>query len=757
MKPFIHRAAALLCLAVATAVCLSSVTAMSCQRKCGDIEVPFPFGIDGDQPGCAKPGFELSCGNNTESGVPILLRKVQPLSRSVEVLGISLPKGQLRMRMHMSSHCYNMTTRVMDCVDNGWMDLTGSPFTFSDSANKFTAFGCQVLAYLGAGEQRDIGSNLRIGCAASCGKDDSATIGGGRCSGIGCCQTAIPKGIKYYKAWFDDRFNTSSMYTWNRCAYAALVEESSFNFSMIYDSSSKFNSDTVSSQPPFVVDWVMGNISCKEARKNLGTYPCISNNSICLDSQNGPGYICNCRKGFQGNPYNKGLDSCQDINECDDPKKYPCYGKCINKLGGFDCFCPAGMRGNASVGPCRKDFPLGIGIAIGLGVGFGILLLSLSVVFLIRKQRSDIQRQLRKKYFQKNKGLLLEQLISSDERASDSTKIFSLEELKEATNNFDPTRVLGSGGHGMVYKGILSDQRVVAIKKPNIIREEEISQFINEVVILSQINHRHIVKLFGCCLETEVPLLVYDFVPNGSLNQIIHADKSNRRFSLSWDDCLRIATEAAGALYYLHSAASVSVLHRDVKSSNILLDSNYTAKVSDFGASRLIPNDQTHVFTNIQGTFGYLDPEYYHTGHLNEKSDVYSFGVVLLELLLRKQPIFDDGTGTKKNLSIYFLSEIKGKPITEIVAPEVIKEAIEDEINIFASIAQACLRLRGEERPTMKQVEISLQSIRNKVLSSGSASSESNHEIETPLCESYVDLHQTMGVDINGIANLISS
>ncbi|XP_015691415.1 putative wall-associated receptor kinase-like 16 [Oryza brachyantha] len=662
------------------------------------------------------------------------------------------------MRMPMSSHCYNATTGAMDCADNGWMDLTGSPFTFSDTANRFTAFGCRVLAYLGAGQQSDIGSNLTIGCAASCGDDPVAVaVGGGGCSGIGCCQTAIPKGIKYYKTWFDDRFNTSGMNNWSRCSYAALVEESRFDFSAVYGSSSRFNLDTLSTQPPFVLDWVMGNVSCQAAQGDVDSYACVSNNSVCLDSDSGPGYICNCKDGFQGNPYLKGHDGCQDINECEDSRKYPCYGKCINKLGGFDCFCRAGSRGNASVGPCRKDFPLAVGITIGLGVGFGILTLSLSVVFLIRKQRRDIQKQERKKYFRKNQGLLLQQLISSDERARDNTKIFSLEELKVATNNFDPTRVLGSGGHGMVYKGILSDQRVVAIKKPNIIREEEISQFINEVVILSQVNHRNIVKLFGCCLETEVPLLVYDFVPNGSLHEIIHVDTTNREFSLSWDDCLRIAIEAAGALYYLHSAASVSVLHRDVKSSNILLDANYTAKVSDFGASRLIPNDQTHVFTNIQGTFGYLDPEYYHTGHLNEKSDVYSFGVVLLELLLRKLPIFDDGSGMKRNLSIFFLSEIKERSAIQIVAPEVLEEAIEDEINTVASIAQACLRLRGEERPTMKQVEISLQSIRNKDLSSGSASPEKNGERQVSLPETYVDQHQSLGVDMNGIANLPSS
>lgn len=307
--------------------------------------------------------------------------------------------------------------------------------------------------------------------------------------------------------------------------------------------------------------------------------------------------------------------------------------------------------------------------------------------------------KLKEQFFRQNGGLFLKQQVSSRE---DSPRIFSSDELKHATENYNESMILGAGGYGTVYKGVLEDGTVVAIKKSKVIDKSQIDQFINEVVILTQINHRNVVKLLGCCLETEVPMLVYEFIPNGTLYNHIHENRSPRR--ITWPNRLRIAVETAEALSYLHSAASMPIFHRDVKSANILLDEHYTAKVSDFGISRLVPLNQSQIPTLVQGTLGYLDPEYFQTSQLSEKSDVYSFGVVLVELLTGEKPVSRERSQANGNLAMYFLSSLRTKVLQEFLDDDVLREGGDEQLQAVAELARKCLLLKGEKRPKMKEV-----------------------------------------------------
>ena len=342
----------------------------------------------------------------------------------------------------------------------------------------------------------------------------------------------------------------------------------------------------------------------------------------------------------------------------------------------------------------------------GLILGLISLVVLSWIVFSTHRRNQLIK--IKEKFFEQNGGILLKQQLLQIGGRTESSKIFSEDELKVSTNNYSEHRILGKGGYGTVYKGILKDGREVAIKKSKQADQTQIEQFINEVVILTQINHRNVVKLLGCCLETEVPLLVYEYISNGTLFDHIHTNKGATSW-LTWENCIRIATEAANALMYLHSAASIPIIHRDIKSTNILLNESYTTKISDFGASRLVPIDQTQVTTLVQGTLGYLDPEYLHTSQLTEKSDVYSFGIVLTELLTREKPMSPTRKFKEKNLATYFLTALKEDRLMEILDPQLVREARKDQLITMAKLVKVCLNVKGEDRPTMKEVALELE------------------------------------------------
>ncbi|XP_078167787.1 wall-associated receptor kinase 3-like [Carex rostrata] len=473
------------------------------------------------------------------------------------------------------------------------------------------------------------------------------------------------------------------------------MEYDGFVFSSDYITTNKLYNQSM----PVVFDWAIGNETCEIAKGNRSSYACISDNSVCIDSSNGPGYFCNCSTGYDGNPYLKG--GCQDIDEC--ANKNQCSKKCHNLPGTYRCSCPPIMRlkKNTPAGDCELYVPFLIGIGVGI-----LLLVFVGFCIYMAFERRKLSK-VKEKYFQQHGGWILLEEIKSN--LGFSFTIFSKQQVEQATNNFDSSNIIGQGGQGTVYKGTLKDQ-LVAIKKCQIIDESKKKEFGKEMLILCQISHKNIVKLLGCCLEVEVPMLVYEFISSGTLFNHIH--DQNQRSSVTLETRLRIAHESAEALAYLHYSASPPIFHGDVKSSNILLDENYIAKISDFGASILAPTDESQFVTLVQGTCGYLDPEYLQSCQLTDKSDVYSFGVVLLELLTSKPVIDFDASEEEKCLSSRFLSAMKENTMHDLLDVQMKREDDREIICRVAELAKDCLRVSGEDRPTMKEVADELDRIR---------------------------------------------
>ncbi|KAK2972312.1 hypothetical protein RJ640_014370 [Escallonia rubra] len=267
-----------------------------------------------------------------------------------------------------------------------------------------------------------------------------------------------------------------------------------------------------------------------------------------------------------------------------------------------------------------------------------------------------------------------------------------------------------SGGFGEVFKGVLEDGTITAVKRAKPGNTKGISQVLNEVRILCQVNHRSLVRLLGCCVELEQPLLIYEYVPNGTLFEHLHGLRSHKCATFDWRRRLSIAHQTAEGLAYLHFSAVPPIYHRDVKSSNILLDEKLDAKVSDFGLSRLVDtseNDCSHICTSAQGTLGYLDPEYYLNLQLTDRSDVYSLGVVLLELLTSTKVIDFNREEENVNLVVYMKSIIDEEKLMDVV-DSALKEGASnielDTMRALGNLAAACLGERRQNRPSMKEV-----------------------------------------------------
>ncbi|PQQ01170.1 LEAF RUST 10 DISEASE-RESISTANCE LOCUS RECEPTOR-LIKE PROTEIN KINASE-like 1.2 isoform X2 [Prunus yedoensis var. nudiflora] len=386
-------------------------------------------------------------------------------------------------------------------------------------------------------------------------------------------------------------------------------------------------------------------------------------------------------------------------------------GRCGFKNNEFVCFCSDRPRSQT----CDHDNSWNWKRKIVIGVcTAAATVLIMCVVFFVYQRRN------RKQYDPSSfvpRSIFSKQTSMDDmERGSTylGVHLFTYRELEEATNYFDSAKELGDGGFGTVYHGNVRDGRAVAVKRLYENNCKRVEQFMNEIEILAHLRHQNLVLLYGCTSRhSRELLLVYEYIPNGTLAEHLHGERA-KPGALPWLTRMNIAIETASALSYLHAS---DIIHRDVKTTNILLDNNFCVKVADFGLSRLFPTDVTHISTAPQGTPGYVDPEYNQCYQLTSKSDVYSFGVVMIELISSLPAVDITRHRHEINLSNMAINKIQNHALHELVDTCLGFESdyrIRKMIIAVAELAFRCLQSDKDMRPSMPDVLDELQRIQSK-------------------------------------------
>ncbi|XP_076890857.1 wall-associated receptor kinase-like 9 [Bidens hawaiensis] len=655
--------------ATTIAVGVPSYAKSGCSDMCGKVRIPYPFGIGVS---CSlNRWFIMDCNSST----PYLYA----LS-DLQVLRVNLENQTVTVDMAYHE-CLNPVGNISQIMS---IDLASSPFLFSKSHNKFVFKGCGNAVMI------DHGSHVLSECSSNCQNDT-----------LSDCQMTVPHYLKSYNINITRQGGHDIA-----CESAFLVDENSYV-------EGRFSRDNNNSYVPMSLLWTLSDGDMYNYILDVidGKVNCYYDSvlvEVDLDDHNSmKSWKCVTYPG-EGNPYlTYGHSVTKECARCNQRGKYCRYDKTYDPDGVFTRW---NFTCEDSIWFEIKANKTSLGVILGISISMGVLFLVIISYLLYKFIKKTKAKRQRKRFFKRNGGLLLKQQEETDSSLVGKTILFTSRELEKATDNFNENRILGRGGQGTVYKGMLVDGRIVAIKKSKIVDESQLEQFINEVVILSQVNHRNVVRLLGCCLETNVPLLVSEFIQNGTLYDRLHNQIDELPFSSNMR--LQIATEVAGALAYLHSATSFPIYHRDIKSTNILLDDKYRAKVSDFGTSRFVSIDQTHLTTLVKGTFGYLDPEYFQSSQFIEKSDVYSFGVVLVELLTGERPISLTRFGENRSLATHFMLAMEDGRVMSIFDATVIKEGTRNELLEIANLAMRCLNLNGKYRPTMKEVATELETMR---------------------------------------------